>query len=210
MLLAPALAIAVHRDREIDNNAFWVAVVIVVAVVALVIWLLSLWEKVLGPVLKTKNVDPKRGLYRWEWPIVLSGGIASGVAALAAPRYLGLVLAWAATLLVVLLATWLRGEIGDMYNEDTNQPVVRYGVMSLAATMLLMVPAWLAFAVVQPLEDSVVCGKRGIATVTGLYIGESKERVYVGLPGDNRVQVIQASGVERVVVGDGVVPDDCD
>ncbi len=104
---------------------------------------------------------------------------------------------------------WLRGEIGDAYRKAAPTSAVRYGALSLVATMVFVLPACLAFAVAQPLEHPKVCGKGENIDAMGLYIGESKERVYLGRADENGVQVIPASGVERVIVGDGADAASC-
>lgn len=99
-------------------------------------------------------------------------------------------------------------------SDDVDVPP-RLVVGSWCATAVLCAPAFIALAAASPLTAAVVCaeqipgsagaGEKQAYAAAGGFVGESKDRVYIGVGHDSgrRLVSVPTSGMSRLVVGHG-------
>ena len=116
--------------------------------------------------------------------------------------YFGFVVAAAGTLLTVALVVWLRGLAAQRLGQTRTSVLV---VSSWAATALLFVPAIAVFSSVQPLPHALVCLARTYRTqpagVRGSLIGQTSDRVYLGVPARHQIVVVPMARVAALTFG---------
>jgi hypothetical protein len=211
LLIAPGAAIALSRDGEIGTPAaFWIAagcgLLCCTAVLAFVFLAVEEEPSTAGASGATSANPPKvLGFFSVGVPLLL---VSCGLSSIpywvtGDSNLLALLVAWLLSFLVVLLWVFLRGGIGKQAR-DHRPPATTLTILSWATTALLAVPALVAVAAAQPLEEAKVCTKsppEDSYTATGTYIGETKERVYVGDQHGHRVISIPTDEVTRVAFG---------
>lgn len=77
-------------------------------------------------------------------------------------------------------------------------------VLSWAATAVLVMPALVAIAAAWPLTEAVVCTQPSEKTTyaaSGQFVGETKDRVYIGDNTTHRIISVPSSNVSRLLVG---------
>lgn len=205
LLIAPGAAIALSEETDNDETkgAIWG---VVLAGYALALFFAAVYGRFTLPSKEERDelqVAPK--LLAREY-LVLGASFAVSwgpVGVTGDTNYVGLPAAWVLTLLVVLLCFWLRGEIGERaFGGEKHRTTLT--VLSWAVTALLVVPALMTAAAARNLQEAKVCTKTPAShpySATGLYIGETKERVYVGDDLNDRVIFIPADEVSRVAFG---------
>jgi hypothetical protein len=203
VLIAPGAAVALgHEDSvsETERIAIWMTVAILTA--ASLLWLGSHGRITRDLDAEAPEQKPELDTLRGREYGCLLVSFAVAFVPLAATQniiYLGLPAAWILTLLIVMLCVWLRGEIGIRARAGAHDNTT-LTILSWSVTALLAVTSLMTFAAAQKLEQTKVCAKERYA-VTGLYIGETKERVYVGDDVADRVISIPADEVRRVAFG---------
>lgn len=150
-------------------------------------------------------------------------------AATGSARYLGAAGAWIVALFFALLTVWVRSQAGEQARTRLPDPVRAADaageppadqpdaaakvppwviVISWCATALLVVPMLVAVTAAWPLSDAVVCSERPDKTIykaSGSFIGDAKDRVYIGDSDLHRIVSVPAGKVSRVLVGSGVI-----
>jgi hypothetical protein len=212
-LIAPGVVFALARDGDIDGRTPFIVAVVVVGCAALAIWGLLAWKSD-GKEAPRTTTETSHAKDRAA--LVVSGPVLAGGLGLllwcetGSPRYLGVLAAWFVSLLVVLLAVWLRSEAGAHFRTggpeaEQKQRVVGAAVLSWSAIALVLVPAFLAVAAARTLPDATVCTTPADGVkyhADGVFVGDTKDRVYIGVEREGRVISIPSANVARVVIGD--------
>lgn len=232
VLTTPRICIAVAHDAAVANKLAITLPLLASAGIGSALWLASAYRSRLEVRAASSDADrdlpdakqwhtgeapdrlgevPDRLQWR-EWLTVFACAFvtvvfgAAMVLVVSSVRYFGAVLAWLVSLLVALLVVWLRGQVGDRYRRrNDTKPGASLIVMSWAATSLLVVPGVLAIAAAWPLEEATVCTK-GTAPrsydTAGRFIGETKDRVYIGYGRSGRIISIPSFEIARLLIGD--------
>ena len=130
-------------------------------------------------------------------------------------RYLGIFGAVAVALFFALLVVWLRGVVGaeSRRHPRTEGVAPLLVILSWSATALLAVPALIAVAAALPLARAIVCSDQvneRTYTADALFVGETKDRVYIGDDQAGRIISVPTSKVSRLLIGgDAADPDAC-
>lgn len=207
VLLAPGAAVAILRNDRIPGRSTLLIVLGVIVAAALASWVLAAHK---AKAVQRRGYDRKREqteLTRSEWGAIFVAGAVSfipGVWAFAEQRsfrYFGLALAWLIALLFVLLVPYLRGRIRKRHAADPKHVPVAVALSCLASA-LLAIPGLVALAAALPLPQAAVCTKEPESyRAAGRYVGETKDRVYLGDERTGRIISIPSGDVIRVVVG---------
>ena len=215
-VIAPGVAIAVHNDTDVGDETAALVAVIGYAAVALAVWIGFLRASRLGKSRRLRG--GKAHDLRWlAWSAILVPGLVFSVGLgcwmnheTGSPRYFGVAGAWLAALFFALLTVWIRSQAGnqtrrrvDPFGDDVDVPpwVV---VISWIGTALLVVPGLIAITAAWPLSDAVVCSEQvdnKPYVATGKFVGDTKDRVYIGDDENRRLIAVPAGKVSRVIVG---------
>jgi hypothetical protein len=211
VLISPAIAIALFNDDDLDHQTSGLIAVGVMASAALVIWIGQVRSTRLVRRRKETDKEPLGVKLRLrEWVAMLASVYASIVLAVwlwwfdaDAARYFGMVAAVAVAFLFALLVGWLRGLIGEHSRKHgTVEP--RHVILSWCATALLAVPALIAITAAWPLTEAVVCSEqvnKQPYAAAGLFVGDTKDRIYIGDDKARRIISVPTSKVSRMIVG---------
>jgi hypothetical protein len=206
VLLAPGVVVAIVRADHIPHWVRLLGVLSVLAAAVVVMWVVAA-RKARGDGERDRESNPSKAT-RGEWFAVGAAGLVSvtpGVWVVLAhehsARFFGVVAAWVITLLFVLLVPYLRGAIREWYAKK--RPGVAAPVaLSCLASALLFVPAFVALAAALPFPQATVCAKKPKGySAAGRYVGETKERVYLGDDTNGRIVAVPMTEVSRVFVG---------
>lgn len=200
---------AIVRDDQIPNKTALLVLLGVIVAAALAGWV---WAALKARSVRRKGKDKQREPTRLsgrEWGVILAAGVVSLVPGVwvvlgdeHAVRFFGLALAWVIALLFVLLIPYLRGAIRKWYEDDPRRVPLAVALSCLSSA-LLAVPALVALAAALPLPQAVICTKQPESyQAAGRYVGETKDRVYLGDEAAGRIISVPSGEVTRVLVGD--------
>jgi hypothetical protein len=230
LLIAPGLLVVLISDDALtDEPGRWMPWVALGAVVAVAVgaWWLSVRDSPAtdreSPLRESEPKSP-RLLTGFAGSFVISAAFALWWWREADDtRYLGIVGAWAVSALFALFAVWCRAQVGARHRRNSARvlkvaepepekrseiagippsPVVV--VLSWAATALLVMPALVFVIAAWPLSEAVVCANPSESTTyaaSGRFVGETKDRVYIGVKRSRRIISVPTSDVSRLLVG---------
>ena len=211
VLITPGVAIAALHDDKVGAG-------VVIGLAAAAVAALEVWRRCV----RDSRLEIREGLPKstgtWGldgWLAIGSGGAASAVFAFwlfldsGSAKYFGILGAWLVSLFFALLVVWLRSQAGERRRRelraDSNKGVSTLTViLSWSATAVLAVPSLIAVTAAWPLSDALVCTQPTDSTVydtSGPFVGETKDRVYIGNDDEHRIISVPTSNVTRLVVG---------
>jgi hypothetical protein len=223
VLIIPGTAIASGTDDRIENKWTVLTVLGVIALISLLVWIRFVRRAKLedrGP----PQTEPHDDLGFVAWSAILVPGLLLSLALGGWMwwmtdhdlRYFGTVGAWAVAVFFALLTVWLRSRAGEKTRKelpdadpdsDANKRAdVSPGlvVVSWCATAVLAVPVFMGVTAAWPLTGAVVCAqqvKDRPYVVAGKFVGETKDRVYIGDDKNRRLISVPAANVSRLLVG---------
>jgi hypothetical protein len=221
VIVTPGAIVAVLQDESIGREWLYAGAAGILALLAFGGWVTQA-RRLAKRRKETADDDEaaprvafgQRSLKRREGFVIFAGLAVFGIFACCIwiaegqLRYFGLIGAWAASLLVAMLVLWIRGQVGVRYRalpEDA-KPGPGYIMLSWVATALLVVPGLVTVAIAWPLREAVVCGTRAKGEPTydaaGRFVGETKERVYIGDATTRRIISIPTTNISRLMIGD--------
>jgi hypothetical protein len=210
VLIAPAAMVAIHREPKVEQPWAFYVVIGVTSIAAFTGWcrrarVLRMESMSGADPIPSKKKRLRRLYSPWAW--MAGGGIFWALLAgwLAyeseSPKYAALVGAWLVAVMVTALVPYLRGRIRLLYERDETR-VARAVALSCLSSALLAVPALAALAAALPLPGAVACGEGNYLT-EGRFVGETKDRVYIGDDKRGRIVDLPTRKVDRVYIGDG-------
>lgn len=213
VVISPAIAIAIATDDDVDHKTIILVGLGLAASLALAVWIgfarrSRLKRRPYVP------FDPctRRGLEVLGWIGTLTSVFLAMILAGAIwlfeqnARYLGIIGAAVVALFFALLVVWLRGIAGSQHRRHPRAEGVApvLVILSWTASALMAVPALIAVSAAWPLTNAVVCAERVDKlsyTAAGLFVGETKDRVYIGDDRRRRIISVPTTKVSRLLVG---------